>query len=115
MSEVSEIGIISLPFPATNSLIHYSVVVVKNFKFFSILLTDNNNNVSLSGRFITLLLWSADITVNKTYYRPPYILGPDSGNKIWWSKVVSCIHKETPCPNSSEFFISTGRQLLAQA
>ena len=47
-------------------------------------------------------------TLNETYNRPPYILAAGSGNKIWWSKVVGCIHKEAPCPNSPSYFISIG-------
>ena len=54
-------------------------------------------------------------TLNETYNRPPYILAAGSGNLNWWSKVVSCIRKETPCPNSSSYFISVRRLFLTQA
>ena len=44
------------------------------------------------------------VTMNETYNRPSYILAVGSGNKTWWSKAVSCIHKEAPFPNSSKLF-----------
>ena len=51
-------------------------------------------------------------TLNETYNRLPYILAAGSGNKTWWSKVLSCIHKEAPCPNSSSYFISIDANVL---
>ena len=54
-------------------------------------------------------------TLNETYNRPPYILATGSGNKTWWANIVRSIHKKTPFPNFSSYFISIGRPLLAQA
>ena len=42
--------------------------------------------------------------MNETYNRPPYILATGSGNKTWWSKIVSCIHKKSPWPKLFELF-----------
>ena len=51
--------------------------------------------------------------MNESYNRPPYILTASSENKIQSSKIFSFLHKKNPCPNTSIYFISKGRLLLA--
>ena len=85
--------------------------------------TQHNRQIQLPGlkceiqRLLNISILSVQLrnTLNETYNRSSYILAAGSGNKTWWSKEVSCIHKEAPCPDSSSYFISVGRLFIAHA